>query len=265
VSGDEVFALLAGGAMGVWAWFGWYLNAASVIRLGAPTRGKFAIWLWPLVCIAVLFAVLKTMSSFDVRDDVLYLTMYMVIGAGWLGAVVKFLPMIGLNPREDILERANAAAVPAVAGALLGFTLCFAGGNIGDGPGWWVVIGSATLATATLVLLVLLFDRATGIIDIVTIDRDRAAGVRLGGLFIAAGVILGRGVAGDFVSTGATVRDFVTMAWPVLVLFAIAALVERGARPTMEHPVRSITLAGLPAAALYLLISIGYAVSLGPT
>ena len=44
----------------------------------------------------------------------------------------------------------NAAAAMATAGATIGVTLSYAGGNIGDGPGWWVVVFSAAIATAGL-------------------------------------------------------------------------------------------------------------------
>jgi hypothetical protein len=40
------------------------------------------------------------------------------------------------------LEHGNPAA-----GAILGLTLAFARGNIGNGPGWWVVVFSAGMST----------------------------------------------------------------------------------------------------------------------
>ncbi len=39
-------------------------------------------------------------------------------------------------------------------------------------------------------------------------ERDLASGIRTGGLFIAVGLVLGRAVAGDWVSESATLRDF---------------------------------------------------------
>jgi len=264
MSGDEAFAFLASGALAAWSWYGWYVPAISVERLGAAAPGRAVVQWWPAVCALVLFGVLKTISAHDVRDDILYLMMYMVVGAGWLGAATKLLPFAGVSARDDILERANKAAVPAVAGALLACTLCYAGGNIGDGPGWWAVIFSAGLATATLGALWLLFDWITGISDTITVDRDLAAGIRLGGLLIAAGLVLGRGVAGNWVSAPATVRDFVVIAWPVLVLFAVATAVERGSRPTPERPTPSPTTFGLLPAALYLAGVAAYVIGLGP-
>jgi len=263
MSGDEVFALLLAGGLALWTWVGWYLSTVSVSRLGAPAPGKATISWWPLVCAVVLFAVLKTASSFDVRDDVVYLIFYMVLGAGWLGVTLKLLPVAGISPRDDILERGNGAAVPAVAGALLGFTLCFAGANVGDGPGWWVVVFSALTASATLAALWLLFDRWTGVSETITVERDAAAGLRLGALLTAAGLILGRAVAGDWVSAIATWRDFVAFGWPVVVLFATATIVERSLRPTPDNPSRRLATAGIAPAALFLAAAIAYVVRLG--
>jgi uncharacterized membrane protein YjfL (UPF0719 family) len=264
MSADEAFALLAGGIAAAWSWGGWYSSAVSVTRLGAPAPGKLVIWWWPAVCAGVLLVILKMSSSFDVQDDLFYLSFYMVLGAGWLGALTKFLPVGGLSARDDVLERGNAAAVPALAGALLGFTLCFAGGNVGDGPGWWVVVESASVATLSLAALWLVFDAATGISDAITVERDRAAGFRLGGLLVAAGLILGRGVAGDWVSFQATLSDFVRTAWPAVVLFVVAALIERGASRTPERPHSSL-LIGLPPAAAYIAAAAAYVISLGPS
>lgn len=264
MSGDEVFVLLLSGGVAYWSWVAWYIAAASVLRLGARQTGKPVVWLWPLLCMATLFAILKTAASFDVRNDGLYLTFYMVMGAGWIGAITKLLPVVGLSAREDVLERANPAAAPAIAGALLGFTFCFAGGNIGDGPGWWVVVFSAGLATLTLGVLLLFLDRLTGIADTVTIERDTSAGVRLGGLMIATGLILGRAVAGDWISGSATLFDLVRFGWPALVIFTLAALIERQARPTAESPTRSVALLGAPPALLYVAAAVAYVISLGP-
>lgn len=264
MSGDEAFALLVGGLVAAWTWYHWYVAAVSVERLGAPSPGRTVVLGWPAACAVVLFAVLKTISAHDVRDDVLYLTFYMVLGAGWLGAATWLLPFAGVSARDDVLERGNPAAVPAVAGALLGCTLCFAGGNVGDGPGWWVVLFSAGLATAALGILWLVFDRVTGISDTITVERDRSAGVRLGGLLVAAGLMLGRSVAGDWTSASATVRDFVVAAWPVPVLFAVAAILERRAAPTPDRPAPSPTAVGVLPTAMYVVAAAVHVVRLGP-
>jgi uncharacterized membrane protein YjfL (UPF0719 family) len=184
------------------------------------------------------------LAADDVRGDSIYVFFYLVMGAAWVAVSIYTLALLGLSLRDDVVERGNRAAGVALAGALVGLTLCYAGGNIGNGPGWWVVVFSAGLATGTLFLLWFALDQVTGLADTVTIDRDRAAGLRLAGYFVAGGLILGRAVAGDWESAAGTVADFVRLGWPVAPLFLAAFLVERSFRPTPEKPEWPVALYG---------------------
>src|SRR5688572_31741585 len=147
-SDDEGFVVIV--SLLVWAltWFLWYagLRAGSSLRRErAPAR---VLAVMPLVAMAVLFVILRRWASFDVRDSSEYLFQYVMLGAAWLGVALRFAPWLGLSARDDAAERGNPAAAVALAGAMLGLTLCYAGGNVGDGPGWWVVVFSSGLATA---------------------------------------------------------------------------------------------------------------------
>jgi hypothetical protein len=126
-----------------------------------------------------------------------------------------------------------------------------------------VVLFSAALATAGLALVWYLVGRLSRITDLITIDRDRSAGIRLGALLTASGLLLGRAVAGDWISAAATVSDFVAAGWPVLPLALMALLVERVARPTPENPAPAPALYGLPPALLYLGLAAAHVVQLG--
>ena len=138
---------------------------------------------------------------------------------------------------------------------MLGVTLCYAGGNIGDGPGWWVVVFSAALATGTLCVAWAALTTLTPAADAVAIDRDPAAGLRLGAFLLASGLILGRGVAGDWESAQATVADFTAALPAAAAILILAIVVERIARPTPERPRAAVVTFGLLPAALYLAIA----------
>jgi hypothetical protein len=196
--------------------------------------------------------VLRNASAYDVRDDPRYLMFYLVLGAAWVSLWVRQLAITGVSTRDDVVERANGSAAIVVAGAMLGITLCYAGGNIGDGPGWWVVAFSAGLSTLALFAAWLLLEAASGVSETVTVDRDPSAGLRLAGFLVGCGLVLGRAVAGDWVSAEATVRDFVMMAWPVIVLVVVAAIVERLSRPTPESPRPAVILYGVIPALVYI-------------
>ncbi|HYG61430.1 MAG TPA: hypothetical protein VEL74_02510 [Thermoanaerobaculia bacterium] len=261
MSGDEVFVLVIAIVLGSLLWSHWLWVAASVApRLSKP-RDRRPLVFYPMAGAVLLFGVLKGFASFDVRDSWVYLFFYMAMGAAWVAVGLRFLGLFGLSGRDDVVERGNRAAGQAIGGGILGITLCFAGANIGDGPGWWVVVFSAGLSTVTFFVLWVILEKLTHLADTVTIDRDPSAGVRLAGFFTGTGLILGRAVAGDWVSAGATVRDFAVTAWPALVLLALAAFLERRLRPSREQPFAPAA-SGLPPAAVYVGLAVLWLVRL---
>lgn len=264
MSAEEV--LLAGGgfvAGPVW-WLLWLTQMARIQRLHLRRTGLMVIVLALVAGAAGLLTVLLTAASYDVVDAPQYVFMYLMLGLAWVRLVSLIFPFVGLSPRDDIAERANHAAAAAMAGALVGVMACYAGGNIGDGPGWQVVVLSSALSTGTLLAAWAVLAQLTAVADAVAIDRDRAAGVRLGSWLLACGLILGRGVAGDWVSASATVNEFAAVLPAVGVLLAAAIVVERIARPTPQRPSASVMQLGvLPAivwlsAAAYMLRLMGW-------
>src|SRR5688500_1753096 len=208
MSGDEVFVTIVSTVVALIGWGGLYARWAHFSKFRLP-RGATALLLMLLpISAALLYWLLRTLASHDVREDWRYLAQYSAMGLAW----VRFAPRIflpGISLRDDFFERGNSAACFAFAGFLIGSLLCFGGGNIGDGPGWWVVVFCTILANATLCALWVAAAHATRVVDLITIDRDPAIGLRLAGFFIGCGLILGRAVAGDWISANATIGDFV--------------------------------------------------------
>jgi uncharacterized membrane protein YjfL (UPF0719 family) len=262
MSGGEVVLTLLSAVVALVLWIRWYLQPARLQRLGAPTGAWALLGLTPIACLGLLLLVLRTLASHDVRDDPRYLALYTALGAAWVAASMMLMPIVGLHVRDDVHERGNPAAAYAAAGALVGLTLAFSGGNIGDGPGWWVVIFTAGLATGALYLVWGLLELAH-VSEHVTVERDSAAGVRLAGFLTAAGLVLGRAVAGDWVSAGATVADFARVGSAALALVAIAFPIERYGRPTPAHPARPVVRWGVLPALVYVGIAAAYVARLG--
>jgi len=262
-SQDELFALFISGSIALFSW-GRFLMQVILIR---PYRYQPVIRLpWYTSVIlsgVVLFYILNQWSSHDVRDSQQYTFFYFVLGAGWLGLGCYVLSYLSLCFRDDLLERNNAASGWACGGALLGIMLCFAGGNVGDGPGWWVVIYCAVLATGTAALAWIILDALTNAADNISIERDVATGMRIGGFWIATGLILGRAVAGNWVSYDAANKDFFLLGWPLLLLLTIATLVELPLRPGGAYEKTSVFLKGAVPAVAYVLGAVLYMVSLG--
>jgi uncharacterized membrane protein YjfL (UPF0719 family) len=253
MSGDEVMILLVSLGVATFAWYWWYA-AMRVQALAVRNAGRSIFVATPPICLAMLFLVLRLWAADDVRYSGTYLMFYTVAGAAWVGFCALWLGFLGISPRDDVIERQNLAAAFATAGALAGITFSFAGANIGNGPGWWVVVFSAGLSTAAFFGLWALVERLTAISESVTIDRAVDAGLRLGGFLVAIGMILGRAVAGDWVSQEATIRDFVAVAWPVLPLTVLAVTIERVQSPDTRAR-DGDSFVGLFVAAIYLAVS----------
>ena len=254
MSPDEVIVTVVAVLAGPILWTVWLFRMSRLQthgRGGSVTPVSLALAL----CAGLLLYVLETGASFDVVDAPQYQFMYVVLGLAWLRVTASTFPFLGLSPRDDVIERGNSASATAVVGALGGVTLCYAGGNIGDGPGWWVVLFSAGLATGTLLVTWAALASLTPIADASTIDRDPAAGVRLGSFLASCGLILGRGVAGDWVSATATVIDFGEALSGVLVILVLAVIVERAARLTHQRPRAPLVALGVVPAVLYVAIA----------
>lgn len=246
------------------AWARWYSSFAFVRSMISPRIDRIPlIWL-PIVCLGLLYFILTKFASFDVQTNFTYLSFYTVMGAAWIGVAISFMPFLGIIPRDDVVERRNRAALFGVIGALVGLTFCFSGGNIGDGPGWWAVVTSAGYATAAFFLLWFLLEMLSGVSQIVTVERDVAAGLRLCGFLIAIGLILGRAAAGDWFSPGQMWTDFSSRAWPALIVVAVAAVLERACRPTVEQPVTPAFFYGLVPGILYVIGGVLVLIWAGP-
>ena len=174
MSADE--AVVTGGAIvGATSWIVWLLQMRKVRPLDRRAHPSTAILgLTLLACTAVILAVLNTAASHDVIDAPVYQFMYVVVGLTWLRLAHAGFPYLGISPRDDAVERGNLAAASVSAGALLAVAACYAGANVGHGPGWWVVLFSAALATGTLFILWAIVALLTPVTDAVVVDRDRA-------------------------------------------------------------------------------------------
>lgn len=255
MSEDEVFSLMASLVVTWLAWHKWVIPCFTVRDFDRANLLRVTGLVAPGLAFAFLLWVLRTQASHDVQSDGLYIFFYLTMGMAWLGGVMHLAGVGGLSFRDDWLERRNPSAAAAGTGLLLGGIAAFAGGNIGDGPGWWVVIFCATLSTGALFAAWSAYTRLSDAMERVTIGRDLAAGLRLGGFLLLAGVIAGRAVAGDWHSTGETLADFGKLAWPLLPYTLGAGLVEGAWGKSTPRPL-SVSLAcvtvHLGVAGLYL-------------
>lgn len=246
---DEVMVLLFSGMLGFVTWGIWYFRSMQIAELFGAGSQRLILWLAPAASAFLLFMVLRVWASHDVREAPQYLIMYTLMGGAWVGMVAILLfPWMGLHFVHDAVERRNLPSALAISSAVIGFTLAFAGGNIGDGPGWWVVVFSSGLATGTLATCWFALSQGANMAEEISVDRDMAAGLRLSGFLIAGGIICGRAAAGNWVSVGATISDFLSIAWTMVPLLGVTWLFDAMGSPTPERPKPDVALyGGVPA------------------
>jgi hypothetical protein len=236
MDGDEVLALIVfflAAASGAVLWYG-YVVTATLAGRRTPFRGTLA--LTPMFCMAFLLMVLVLWSDPVVRGDIRYILLFLAGGGAFMALFLAAMPLVGHSIRLDVMTAANPASAIVAIGAMIGVTFSYSLANIGVGPTIWTTIGPAILASGTLLILWLVAELIAGFSEAITIERDSASALRLAGLLAGGGLILGRAVAGDWVSSDATVHDFLRQGWPAAVLFLAGTIVQRSLQPTPARP-----------------------------
>ena len=171
--------------------------------------------------------VLLVWSASDVREDRGELSFYLLSSLAVIAASQALFAFLGVSLRDDVIERKNRGALFAFAGLTIGASCCIAGANVGNGPGAEVVLLCAVVSMGTLLLLWSLLAGLADAAEAITVERDSGAGMRAGGFLAGSGAVCGAAVAGDWVSLGATLRDFARFIWPLLAVAILVTLCER--------------------------------------
>jgi uncharacterized membrane protein YjfL (UPF0719 family) len=258
----EIFAFIASVFLTLKGWLTWYGDIASVNRLRVPIQQRFVLLAAPLVCLVLILVGLTKLAATTVRSDALYISFYLLVGAGWLGGVTLIFPYLGISARDDVLERGNRAASSAITGALTGASCAFAGANVGNGPGVQAVLFSAVLSSAQFIGLWFGMDLLTSISDAITVDRNEGAGIRLGGFLLGIGLLSGWSVAGDWASAFGTLKDFAVSSLPAILLTAVAVVVELTFRSASVHISAKTTLS-VVISAVYVSFALVWVVARG--
>ena len=210
LSNLEVFVFVASLIFALKGWIAWYADLLSLNRLRDQKRQRTVLFVIPIFCMTLLAGVIAKLSALTVRDDPLYLYFgfYILLGAAWVGGASLIFPFLGISARDDALERSNISAIWPIGGALLGISCSFAGANIGNGPGVEAVLLSAALSSVLFFALWFAVDVLTSMSESITVERDEAAGIRMGGFLLGIGLLSGWSVAGDWASASVTLRDF---------------------------------------------------------
>lgn len=237
MSGDEALFTIVSVMLGVVCW-GFLLAPVMMtdLRLRRGTALSALLILLPLVSAVVIYPVLATLAARDVRNSPLYTAVYMGAGFGWVGTCMILLRLFTLHT-VDMVTQFSPASVLVMFFSTIAFSLAYAGGNVGDGPGWWVVVASATLSSGTVFFVLTVSAMIGRGLYRVTVDQDVGVALRLSGAMVAAGLIAGRGVAGTWASLESLISDWVVISWPVVIIAVFDAVLTKAvSRPDRLWP-----------------------------
>lgn len=217
-------------------WLFYYRSLTSLDPMLVQHTDQQMMKYTPALIAVGLFLVIKTFGDPFVRNDLFYLFFYWIWGMSWLIMASWLFPFMGFSLNDDGLQRRNTGATIALCGAFFGIAAAYTGGNIGEGPGWWIVALCVIVSTGGFFLSWLALEYFTQISETITIERNLSAGVRLAIFLIVTGILLGRSVSGNWLGMGDFILSFVVRAWYMIPLIAVAVFIEWRSRPTPETP-----------------------------
>ncbi|HEX4644047.1 MAG TPA: hypothetical protein VH598_00405 [Verrucomicrobiae bacterium] len=223
-------------------------------------------WVFGICVVASLImtaVALHLWGAAEIRANAVEVLFLTFAGVVWLTVATRLFPWLGLSLRDDAVERGNIAALPALCGAVMAVGIIYAGGSLGEGPSFMNNFFSAAVGTAGWFALWILLEFGAKVSRSIAEERDLASGLRLGGLLLAIGLILGRAAAGNWNPEAATIQSIIHDGWPAGVLWGIALLIERFARPSRRRPFPAWPNYGLLPALFYLALAAAWVWHLG--
>ena len=251
LDGDEWLFFLAAAASAIGLIITYYLPLLSISPIKRSRLQRFALACLPFVALIPTYVVLQRWADRRVVGHLDYTILFMLGGAMWIFVASRFLEVLGISVRDDAIERNNLAALVAVWGILSGVGIVYALSNIGTGATIWTTLLPGFVATVALLSMALLVELTGGAVaDAITIDRDVASGLRLGGAVLGCSIILGHAAAGDWDSWNHTWIDLATRGWPAVLIAIAAGVLQRMLGPTSHRPQPGILKFGVVPATL---------------
>jgi uncharacterized membrane protein YjfL (UPF0719 family) len=249
--GDEWLFFLAAALSVVGLMVAYYSPLLSVASIRRPRLRRLALACLPFLALIPTYLVLQRWADPQVVGHLDYSILFMLGGAVWIFGAAGLLGLLGISVRDDAIERNNPAALAAVCGILSGVGIVYALSNIGTGATIWTSLLPAFVATVALLLMPLVIELTGGTVaDTITIDRDVASGLRLGGAVFGCSIILGSAAAGDWRSWNDTWSDLAVRGWPALLIAVAAGGLQRMLRPTVHRPEPAIVPFGVVPATI---------------
>lgn len=208
-----------------------------------------------VITLTLLFLHLRYLASYDVINSPYYIVGYMSFGFLWSCFSVECMENVtDIHFDQDIRERNNNSASIVHGAFIISSGITFSGANVGNGPGWEVVLFTASLSTIFLLIMTFMINIVAQYSEKVTVLRDQNAAIRFSAHLIGTSIILDRAAAGDWISASATINDYFCRIWFLPFLLFSLAMIER----KRKHPNDESSLFTMMYALLILASSIAY-------
>jgi hypothetical protein len=193
-------------AIGIW--YKWYASLSTTFAPAAKTSVRILLGFLPVVCLVIFSTAFFLYADPSATDDIDYSLGFIGLFLFSLRLILEVIRVIGIQPLNDSLERANPAVIPAVVGTLLGTTALNIGANIGQGDEIGTTLFPLAMGLALWIGFGVLLGAITPLIERITVTRESLAGLTFGLIWFSASLPLARAAAGDWVSFAATTIDF---------------------------------------------------------
>lgn len=219
----EIFAFIGSIALA-----GWAMYRTATIQYHPlffswnPGLGfaRLSVWLSFLV---IGITVIKFSAS-DIVTDSIYIIFYLVMGYALIKSIGQLDPVHRVSYRVDVLERRNSVAGFYLGARTLAIALIFSGSMIGEGPGFYIVLGFFGLGWIVLELTIYFLCKMRNwkVREAILRESDVARTSVIAAWYVTLALILRLACAGDFMGWEIGLRDFAIKASPILVLLAVS-------------------------------------------
>jgi len=207
-------------AIGIW--YKWYASLSATFAPAAKTNTRILLGLLPVICLIIFSTAFFRYADPSETDEIDYALSFIGLFIFSLRLILEMLPVLGIQPLNDSLERANPAIIPVVIGIMLGVTALNIGANIGRGNEIGTTLFPLGLGLGLWFGFGVLLATITSLIERITITRESFAGWNFGLIWFTASLPLAKAAAGDWISLPATIID-AAGALPALLALLITA------------------------------------------
>lgn len=204
----------------------WYYRVYKIWDIGNYRFVKRLFYLTPVILLVIYFYTTTSFAASDVVTSQFYIFYYIVLGFAFTNLTNHLIFMfLNISWIDDALNSNNKATALTVSGVMIGLGLIYSFANVGEGPGFWTVIVASSLGLIAFILLIMILNKTTKILDKIISDHNLSLAIRFSMLVLGLSLILGKAASGNWTSLKHTFVEFLIF-WPAIILIIISIVIE---------------------------------------